>query len=315
MARKDPARKNLSLPGKKIKPEIAFGVILVLSVFFAGFAYVQSRQEYKMTFATPFQRPKAVVNQEQRILFDTNGTREAYKIQRDGKWIVVLDGQESAPFDSVSTPVFSPDGSQFAYSAVVAEQAFVVVNNVAKENFYDNIGGLAFSPDGQRLVYLAGKGGKFVVILNDKESKAYQEISTLNTSAGEAYFVFSQDGQNVAFKVTENDQTFIVVNGQEGKKYDSISNFVFVDNGNSYTYQAVIDGTQITVINQTEVVDNNNSDQNTDQNIVDDPSPDPTADSSASGQVIKYKKNKYDKNLDPDRLQYSPCSNSSSCNF
>lgn len=301
---------------KKISSEAGVGVTLLAAIIFGSMVYYQSRQDYQIAKWSNYQKskPKVTEKSDQKIIFDTNGTREVFKVERDGKWIVIIDGQESIPFDFVSTPVFSPDGLQFAYSAILDGKAYVVLNNVLQKNAYDSIGGVGFSPDGQKLAYVANKGEQFVVVVDNKESKPYQEIGKLQTSTGETSFIFSQDGSKIAFKAIEDQKVFIVVNGQEGKKYDDISSFVFIDGGNQFTYQAQSGGTVITVINQKEVVNapvnttpttgtNNGSGNNN---------------SSNSGHVSNGSEGR-DLNLDPNRLQYNICNgktaNGGQCNF
>jgi hypothetical protein len=186
------------------------------------------------------------------------------------------------------------------------------LDNVVSKNTYNNIGGIVFSPDGKRLGYVANKGEQYVVVLNNDESKSYQNIGTLETSAGEVAMIFSNDSQKVAYKAVDGQQEFVVVNDVAGKKYDSISNFVFLDNG-SYTYQAKTGEKQVTVVNQKEVVTPPPTSTTGGQATNYQPTPGTPADFSSNDSGGR------DLHLDPNRLQYSVCSGDNAhgpgCNF
>lgn len=302
---------------RKIKTEIAVGIILLLAVAVAILSWVLSKNQISLfTIINP--KIKNMKNQassqEEKILFATNGRREIYKIKRDEKWIVIVDGQESAAYDSVFNPIFSDDGEQFAYAALDNEQTVVVLNNTAQTKTYDDVLGLVFSPDGKQLAYVGNKNENYVVVINEKESKEYKSISTLKTEDGTyEYIVFSSDGKQAAFKASDGDKYFVVVNGQEGKRYDYISDFTFTETG-QFTYQAILNGQQITVINNTQEIITGASAAQTSGTYTN--STNSTNSSSGTSSSGSSRRSGKDIHLDQGRLNYPLCKpDSGNCNF
>jgi len=299
---------------KKIKTEIALGIIISAAVVVGGLAWIWGNKQIGIAAIFSFKGKNTKgqnQNSEERILFASNGQRNIYKIKREDKWVVVVDDQESAAYDSVLNPIFSSDGSQFAYMAETDNQTVVVLNNTAQLKTYDNIAGLVFSSDGKQLAYVGNKNENYVVVINEKESKKYKNISTLKTEDGTyEYIVFSSDGRQAAFKASDGSQYFVVVNGQEGKRYDYISDFTFTSAG-QFTYQAQLGNEQITVINNTSEIITGTATAGQ--------SSDSSTNSSSDGSSSSSSSDGKDVHLDQGRLNHSPCNTKSSasgnCNF
>ena len=91
-----------------------------------------------------------------------NGQRFAYMMIKDGKYLVVVDNQQSKAYDLAGLPFFSPDSKHFAYVAVEEKEEYdgkkyrknyVVIDNKQDDYRYNIVGSLAFSPDSKYLTY------------------------------------------------------------------------------------------------------------------------------------------------------------------
>lgn len=198
-------------------------------------------------------------NKETKLSFDLNSKKDFYKIKKGDKWVYVLNGQEGLAYDQVSRLTFSSDGKKIAYSASLDKQTYLVVNNVSKAVSYEKINSIVFSPDGNRIAYVANNGRRFVIVLDDKAGKEYEEIGTLGTGNGEAFIIFSPDSQKIAYKVVTESGAFVVVNQQSGKIYTDITSFQFSDDSKQFAYQAERGTQEITVVNNSKEIINGNS--------------------------------------------------------
>lgn len=236
-------------------------VLIILGVFvfyFAGKIEISPLAGEKANIPNVANRPAETIA-EQKILFAVNGSGEnAYKIERNGKWCVIFKGTEGPCYDSVSNPVFSPDGTQFAYVAEKDGQWVVVLSDNTETLAYDGVSSIVFSPDGTSVAIVAEKEENELVIVDGKEGKEYADISTLETWSGtDGQVVFNPDSDEVAYKVEEGDQEMVVINGEEGKKYDEIGNFDFSEEGDQFAYEAETGGEEVTVIDGQETADSN----------------------------------------------------------
>ncbi|MFA6973294.1 MAG: hypothetical protein WC238_00960 [Parcubacteria group bacterium] len=302
---------------RKIKTWVAVVIILVATGALAALLLFYNKEQKKLlessaqlqgqkqTTAPRVKKPK-----DAQFLFATFGDRNVYKIQRGDKWLVVLDGQESPLYDCVGNPAFSPDGSQFAYSACLDGKTFVVIDGVPLTSGYDSISEIAFSPDGKKLAYVAGREGKYVVVLNQMEGKAYQEIGLLQTEGKSAMLIFSPDSQQIFYKVIENNQQFMVINNQEGKHYSDIGTLYFNSDGSQFAYDAQDGNRQVTVVNNVEVaVTNTNNTNNSSTN------PNNYAPTTNNSSGNSYRRSGRDVFLDPNRMQVPICEGGDKCNF
>ena len=302
---------------KEIKKEIAFGIIIIVSIFVGTYVYIQSKQDIPFNqFIFPKKSQVSSIPQnDSKILFASMGDRQIYKVKKDDKWVVVENGQESQLYDNVATPVFSMDGTQFAYSAIIEGEAFVVVNENPQTLTYDGILEIVFSPDGKSLAYVAEKSGSNLVVLNGQEGKVYGEIGLLNTANGSYYVIFSPNGENIAYKVVDDKGAYMVINEQEGKTYSDIIEFIFSQDGTQFAYVAELGNQQITVVNNQETVANNSSTAPTTST---QSSGSLTSSSSGSSSRSSTKRGA-DVQLDQNRLFYPNCegqtAGSSGCNF
>lgn len=100
----------------------------------------------------------------------------AYCFPRGGKWYVVVDGKETAGYDSAPREFRFTSTGRLIYVAANAGKQFVVFDGV-KDADYDNIGPIFFwaaqSAAQNALAYEAYRGDKVVIVFNGKESPAY----------------------------------------------------------------------------------------------------------------------------------------------
>jgi hypothetical protein len=152
-----------------------------------------------------------------------DGARLAAAISRAGKWIMVVDGAESQPWDSISylnldgpAVGFSPDGQHFSYVGMRGDKHSAVVDD--KENAGSWFYCAVFSPDSKHFAFVRGPQDeqKMVssVVLDGIAGKEF---------AGEAKrLVFSPDGKKLAYKVSEwPANEYVVLHG--GEEYDDYS--------------------------------------------------------------------------------------------
>lgn len=187
-------------------------------------------------------------NSQNRILFAKNGDQEIFKEERDGQWVVIIDGQESALYDAVDNATFSEDGSEFAYSAELDGQEFVIMDGQQQGKSYLNIKQLLFNADGSILAYLAETANGDLVVVNGEEGKLYGNIGTLETESGITFLSFTA-GDQIVYRAEDGQKTFIVVDTTEGKKYAEISSIYFSDDGKQIAYYASDGTTEYTIIN------------------------------------------------------------------
>lgn len=293
---------------KKIKTETALGIIVIIAVIVTGAIYFLSQENFSVAskiFKKKDASPSKSQSDKLRLLFASSGKRNIYKVQKGDKWAVEIDGEESAAYDYVDNATFSEDGMQFAYSATLDDQSFVIFEKTVQQQVYDKILQIIFSPDGKTLGYIAEKGNQDVIVMNGQLGRTYQEIAPIQTSSGSTYIIFSPDGQSVAYKVVDDKGTYMVVNGEAGQIYTDITSFVFSQDG-SFTYQAQSGDQQVTVVNNQEVV-------TTSGNTTGTPTTGGSTGSSGQTSTTSSRKGK-DVHLDQKRLFYPTCTGGS-CNF
>lgn len=293
---------------------MALGIVFSLAAAAAGLIYFLSLEDFEVVKII-FKKKPAASSQNQRkdlrLLFASNGDREIYRVQRDDKWVVVIDGQESAAYDYVENATFSPDGALFAYSATLDGQSWVVLENTPQQQAYDAIKQILFNTDGSTLGYVAQKGDYSVIVLNGQESQLYQQLAPLETSSGSTYIIFSPDGESIAYKVVDNQGSHIVINGQEGTVYDDITSFVFNPDG-TYTYQAELDGQEVIITNAPGTTASDTPTNTT--TTITTTTTQNSGTSSTSQTSSSSKKSGKDVQLNQERLYYPTCSGEG-CNF
>jgi len=187
---------------------------------------------------------------EGRIVFSPDGRRIAYGARREDGWVLVVDGEETGPFDflgSASGIHFSPDGNRLAFAAwVQAQNKWHVVVDGKAGPLCDNVGDLAFSPDGKRLAYMACRGDKWQVVLDGEapppEANGYDAL-------GEGTLQFSPDGRHVAYAARSGRKWMAVVDGHELKPYDGVAEMQFSPDSRFLAYVVTLGTTEMVVVN------------------------------------------------------------------
>jgi hypothetical protein len=115
-----------------------------------------------------------------------------------GKVVAFLDGKRvGGEYEGIYSPIFSPDGSRFAFVADRGPKSFLVVNDGEGPSF-DKVVNPRFTPDGTRIVYRARSDGRRFVVVADPGAKTLREHTR-----HEAVFdvMTSPDGKSVGYGV------------------------------------------------------------------------------------------------------------------
>ena len=210
-------------------------------------------------------------------VFSADG-RLAHHGKLAGKWHIVVEGQDSEPFDKVSDVVFSPDGKRIAFSA--RKPRWTVVVDGKDQGSFDETPYVNFSPDSKRVVMVGETSGRQTISVDGKELGTHQGIgvptfspdstrvgyafrtgkqwtAVIDGAPQKAYLsvdapVFSPDGKHVAYvAAVSKDRWMVVVDGGEGKIYDGIlkgSKIVFADN--THFHYFVVSGKGIVFVEE-----------------------------------------------------------------
>lgn len=151
--------------------------------------------------------------------FSAAGGNWAAVVYRDAKAMVILNGRESATYDSLIAGdfTFSPDGKHLAYGVKKGTQQYVVVDGVEQAPF-DALGNgtLKFSPDSAHLIYQAATGKQTSVFLDGKRVGPVCEGELAGTP------IFSPDSKRLLFAGIRAGKWSVAVDGIEGEPFDAV---------------------------------------------------------------------------------------------
>lgn len=181
------------------------------------------------------------------IEYSPNSKHVAYLVPDidKGKSLIVLDGVEMKGYDELSMEMeFSPDSTGFAYVAKEGGKWLVVVDR-REGRSYDEIRQmtLSMSPDSKHVSYVARRGQKYMMVIDGVEGEHYDSV-------GRIYF--SADSKRNAYVARSGGKAAAVIDGIKGKEYDSIAGFAFSPNSRHYAYAANRLGKGILIINGVE---------------------------------------------------------------
>ncbi|MBU1102683.1 hypothetical protein KJ853_03460 [Patescibacteria group bacterium] len=176
--------------------------------------------------------------------FSPDSQKFAYSATRGGKMVAVVNDTEiSKSYDYFMNNFkiyFSPDGKRFAFVArngpELSAQYFAVIDSHEigpysnNFNFYGIMDAPPlFSPDSSRVVFRAQRQGKYFIVENEQEDKAYDYVYPP---------IFSKDGRNIAYMAKQGLKKTVVVNGVESKIYDDIdrNSLSFSEDGKKIMY-------------------------------------------------------------------------------
>ncbi len=152
-------------------------------------------------------------------------------IQVGYKQYIILDGKPYGKlYDSISTPIFSPDGKRMAYAAESNNRQFVVMDGVeGKRCEAIKEDAIVFSPNSQREAYPAKIGSKWVMIVDGKEGYRYDALGVP---------VFSPDSNRVAYAAESAGKQFVIIDGKEESYFDKVGTPIFSPDSNRIAYAA-----------------------------------------------------------------------------
>ena len=177
-----------------------------------------------------------------QIVFTSDGRRIVYPaLSADGKWRMVLDGNEGRPYDTLLTPRFSPDGKHVVYQAKNGDKWFIVVDNTPNEGTIASYTEPEFSSDATRIAFVeaAASNDKMRLIVSDLSFKKHMEIwsigDLLSTTSKSKTRIAAAQVVGKKFRIIDfNFATPDVVH--EGRLYDQIEKLTMSDDGNSLAY-------------------------------------------------------------------------------
>jgi hypothetical protein len=181
------------------------------------------------------------------IFFSEDGEHFAYAGVRANKYYLVVDGKKSAAtYDHIvkGSPLFSADGKHIVWVAGIGNNQHVIVHDgkeVAKYltygecdetpgppkgadkqavdaardalPLYDDGYGVSLSPNGKRLAFIVRKGGNYVIVVDGKEGKLYDQMSPNPV-------LFSQDSAHWCHNTVKDGKRLFILDGQEFGPYD-----------------------------------------------------------------------------------------------
>ncbi|MEP6766014.1 MAG: hypothetical protein ABJB66_17000, partial [Gemmatimonadaceae bacterium] len=167
------------------------------------------------------------------ISFSPDGKRMAYVVRKDDKWLMVVDGVESAAFDDIELGAvsFSDDSRHVAFIGRRGGKS-VVVHDGAEGKVYDEINQQRpkFLHASDRVLYTAKAGDKYFVAVDGKEGPAADYV-------GEP--LSNGNGDRLVYTIKQEGAWKVVVDGVQGNSFRSIgNNLVFSADGKRFLYLA-----------------------------------------------------------------------------
>ena len=145
----------------------------------------------------------------------------------------MVDTLRGNAYDMVSAPVFSSDGSNFAYTVKKGSNNLLIVNH--KQNLMldasSNIYSIQFSSDNKSLSYILFDGKVYSMVFHGVKGNSYDAID-------ENSIVFTKDGSKIAYSAVKNNKQLIVFEGVEGPMFDKVGFPLLAPEGNRLAYWA-----------------------------------------------------------------------------
>jgi Tol biopolymer transport system component len=189
------------------------------------------------------------------IKFGPSG-KIAYRATNGSQWFVVVGGSPGPGSQQVGIPVFSTDGSKFAYEASreigarTDATASTVYLNGQKGGDWAACGKPAFSADGSVLAHSVriGKAGTAsrafhtvdAMVVSGKAGPEYEQVSNP---------FFAPKGNRMAYRGRNESTWTMIVDGKTQESAADIGNAVWSDDGKNLAYRAGDRGKYTVVVN------------------------------------------------------------------
>ncbi|GEM_PF-3966056 len=172
---------------------------------------------------------------EEGIIFSPDSQSYVYRVKGAGGSYFVLNGVKQSLYEKVSMAYFSSQ-NDFAYSAAIGNEEFVVINGEEQERYDKTSTRLIFSPDGNRFAYSAGRGEEKFVIVDGEELKSFSSVGNV---------IFSPDSKSFAYMARWDEKSYFILNKRGSNReegpygslpYGSIREINFSLDSNRYAY-------------------------------------------------------------------------------
>lgn len=152
---------------------------------------------------------------------------------------LTVNGRATSVFDSIQSPVFSPDGVQWAAFALKSNQWHLLTADTVLPLPFTHVNELQFSPNSEVLAfvgYRAKEASIFSFVLepspiNLEKFTLVHHKSPLLVIRKKGSFFLSWNGANIAYVGARGSSAALVVNGVEGQLFDDILPFGFWNDG------------------------------------------------------------------------------------
>jgi hypothetical protein len=183
------------------------------------------------------QRLGPYTNLGQRFEFSDDGEHIAFAVEKNGKWVIVVDGQEKWEYENLgwayygwtgdldgkviipqtSSAIlkFSPDGTQLAYLVKLSDTEWAYYVNGKAGATYPTVGvGIQFFND--NVFHYAKDSTGQMYVYGDKVFGPYDDLWSVK---------FSSDGKHFVFAAQKNGEWVFVFDGKEQKLAGEMDSF------------------------------------------------------------------------------------------
>jgi len=168
---------------------------------------------------------------------EDGGTCAYLAVTRDNQAVLVVNGRavRRSGIGYVGVPALSEDGRAYAFAGQVAKDRFRLISSGAEGPDFDGIITSRVSRDGARVAYAGRRGDKRHVVVDGKESDAWDGI-------GGNPLCFSPDGRHVAYIARLDKAWHVVLDGKSQNliPYQGVhvQGMAFAPEGGRWAYRA-----------------------------------------------------------------------------
>ncbi|MEW6079002.1 MAG: hypothetical protein AB1724_14400 [Thermodesulfobacteriota bacterium] len=216
------------------------------------FAYLAVEKDNKFCYVVDGKKELSM-DVPGRLLFSSDGTSAAYAAGIEGKWHIIKDGIRGPAFKEIEAFTYAKATNNILYAVKNEDGKYSVIKDETAGKFYHAIGTPLFSPDGKQYAYAAMQQGStdmFMVINNVEQPSRYPVIGIpAEEKPGKFGFAFQQPyfspkGSRMVFPVYDPDKktAYMVVDGKPHPSFESIMQPIFSDDEKHVAYMARKDG-------------------------------------------------------------------------